>query len=75
MKVFGTEIYIDLSGVVCLFTGICVIILTIVTYFIETVMEDKDTAYLIVFPVFGVFNFIGVILGFFEEDDPFDYGE
>ena len=75
MKVFGTEIYIDLSGVVCLFTGICVIILTIVTYFIETVMEDKDTAYLIVFPVFGVFNFIGVILGFFEEDDPFDYGK
>ena len=75
MKVFGTEIYIDLSGVVCLFTGIVVIILTFITYIIETELQDKDTAYLFVFPVFGIFNFMGVILGLFEEDVPFNYGE
>ena len=75
MKVYGTDIYIDISGIVCLFTGICVIILTFITYWIEEILNDKDTAYMIMFPVFGVFNYLGVILGFFEEDEPFDYGE
>ena len=73
MKVFGTDIYIDLSGIVCLFTGICVIILTFVTYWVEEFLTDKDTAYLIMFPIFGGFNFLGVILGFFEVDEPFNY--
>ena len=27
------------------------------------------------FSVFGAINGVGVILGFFEEDNPFDYGE
>ena len=75
MKVFGTDIYIDLSGAVCLTTGICTIILTSITYFIEKILGDKDTAYLIIFPVFGLFNFCGVILGFFEDEEPFDYNE
>ena len=59
----------------CLFTGIVVIILTFITYIIETELQDKDTAYLFIFPVFGIFNFMGVILGLFEEDVPFNYGE
>ena len=75
MKVFGTEIYIDLSGVVCLFTGIVVIILTFITYIIETELQDKDTAYFYIFPVFGIFNFMGVVLGLFEKDVPFNYDE
>ena len=74
MKVFGTEIYIDLSGVVNLTVGICVIILTVVIYLIETMFEDKDFTYSIIFPVFGVINFISVILGFFIDNRPFDYG-
>ena len=44
MKVFGTEIYIDLSGVVSLSPGIVVIILTILIYFIEMILDDKDMA-------------------------------
>ncbi len=75
MQVFGTEIYIDLSGVVCLTTGICCIVLTFITYLIETIIEDKDKVYIIIFPILGIINFIGVILGFFEDDKPFDYGE
>ena len=75
MQVFGTEIYIDLSGVVCLTTGICCIVLTFITYLIETIIEDKDKVYIIIFPALGIINFIGVILGFFEDDKPFDYGE
>ncbi len=41
----------------------------------ESTLEEKDFAYLIIFPVFGIFNFIGVILSFFEDNEPFDYSE
>jgi hypothetical protein len=75
MKVFGTDIYIDISGFVCLFTGILVIILTFVTYWVEQVLEEKDKAYWIMFCIFGGINGIGLVLGFFEKDTPFDYGE
>ena len=75
MKVFGTEIYIDLAGVVNLTVGISVILLTALIYFIEMILDDKDTAYLIIFPVFGLVNFIAVILGFFLDNEEFDYGE
>ena len=75
MKVFGTEIYIDLSGVINLTAGIFVIFLTVMVYFIETLVEDKDMAYSIIFPVFGLVNFIGVILGYFLDNKPLDYGE
>ena len=75
IKLFGIDLLVDLSGVVSLTTGICVIILTIFTFIIESSLEQKDIAYLIIFPAFGVFNFLGVVLGFFENDEPFDYGE
>lgn len=75
MKVFGTDIYIDISGFLCLFTGILVIILTFITYWVEQVLEEKDTAYWIMFCIFGGINGIGLVLGFFEKDTPFDYGE
>ena len=75
IKVFGIDILVDLSGVVALTTGICVITLTIFTYIIESTLAEKDLAYLIIFPVFGIFNFFGVVLGFFEDNEPFDYDE
>ena len=75
IKLFGIDLLVDLSGVVSLTTGICVIILTIFTFIIESSLEQKDIAYLIIFPAFGVFNFLGVVLGFFENDEPFDYGD
>ena len=79
MKVFGTDIYVDLSGIVTFFTGIVVIILTFITYNVEKTFEseedenNKDIAYWIMFVMFGAFNGMGVILGFFEEDEPFNY--
>ena len=79
MKVFGTDIYVDLSGIVTFFTGIVVIILTFITYNVEKTFESeedenrKDIAYWIMFVMFGAFNGMGVILGFFEEDEPFNY--
>ena len=75
MKVFGTEFYIDISGFLCLFTGILVIILTFITYWVEQILVEKDTAYWIMFCIFGGINGIGLVLGFFEKDTPFDYGE
>jgi hypothetical protein len=75
MKVFGTEIYVDLSGFVTFFTGIVVLILTFITYYVEESLANNDTGYWIMFSVFGAINGVGVILGFFEEDNPFDYGE
>ena len=75
IKVFGIDILVDITGVVSLTTGICVIILTIFTYLIEISIEQKDLAYLIIFPAFGIFNFLGVVLGFFEDEEPFDFDE
>ena len=75
IKVFGLDILMDITGVVALTTGIIVIVLTIFTYIIESTIPQKDLAYLVIFPTFGIFNFLGVILGFFEDDEPFDFGE
>ena len=75
IKVFGIDILVDITGVVSLTTGICVIILTIFTYLIEISITQKDLAYLIIFPAFGIFNFLGVVLGFFEDEEPFDFDE
>ena len=75
MKIFGTDIYVDLSGFLCLFTGILVIILTFITYWVEQLLEEKDTAYWIMFCIFGGINGIGLVLGFFEDDKPFEYEE
>ena len=75
IKIFGIDILVDITGVISLTTGICVIILTIFTYVIESTIAEKDLAYLIIFPLFGLFNFLGVVLGFFEDDEPFNYDE
>ena len=81
MKVFGTDIYVDLSGIVTFFTGIVVIILTFITYYVEQKFDneenqdDSDIAYWIMFPMFGAINGAGTILGFFEKDEPFDFQE
>ena len=75
IKTFGIDILVDLSGVISLTTGICIILLTIFTYLIEISIAEKDLVYLIIYPVFGLINFIGVVLGIFENNEPFDFGE
>ena len=75
IKTFGIDILVDLSGVISLTTGICIILLTIFTYLIEISIAEKDLVYLIIYPVFGLINFIGVVLGIFEDNEPFDFGE
>ena len=72
IKVYGIDLLVVISSVKALATGICLIILTVFTYIIESTFENKDFTYLIIFPLFGVFNFLDVILGFFEDDEPFN---
>ena len=47
IKTFGLDILVDLSGVISLTTGICIILLTIFTYLIEISIAEKDLVYLI----------------------------
>ena len=70
MKVFGKDIYIELSSYVSLLVAFSVNLLTPATYFILSRLEDKDKAYWILFIFFGSLNFMGLILNFFIKEDP-----
>jgi len=71
MKVFGKDIYIELSGYVSFLVAISINLLTPISYFVQSWLEDrKDTAYWILFLTFGSLNFVGLILNFFLKETP-----
>lgn len=71
MKVFGKDIYIELSGYVSFLVAISINLLTPISYFVQSWFEDrKDTAYWILFLTFGSLNLIGLILNFFLKETP-----
>ena len=72
MKVFGKDIYIELSGYVSFLVALSVNLLTPITYFVQSGLEEKDTAYWILFLSFGSLNLIGLILNFFLKETPID---
>ena len=65
MKVFGKDIYIELSGYVSFLVAFSVNLLTPLSYFVISGLQNKDMAYWILFLSFGALNFIGFILNFF----------
>ena len=73
MKVFGKDIYIELSGYVSFLVALSVNLLTPITYFVQSGLEEKDTAYWILFLSFGSLNLIGLILNFFLKETPIDF--
>ena len=75
MKVFGKDIYIELSGYVSFLVALSVNLLTPITYFVQSGLEEKDTAYWILFLSFGSLNLIGLILNFFLKETPIDFEE
>ena len=75
MKVFGTEIYIELIGYVGFISNLFVVSVSPLAYFIESKLEKKDNAYWILFSIFGFFNFISFVLSFFINAQPFNYEE
>ena len=72
MKVFGKDIYIELSGYVSFLVAFSVNLLTPLSYFVISGLQNKDMAYWILFLSFGALNFIGFILNFFLKETPID---
>ena len=73
MKVFGIDIYIELSGYVSFLVAISVNLITPIAYFVQSELKEKglaDAAYWILFISFGVMNLIGLILNFFIQETP-----
>ena len=70
MKVFGKDIYIELSGYVSFLVAISVNLLTPITYFVQSGLKEKDHAYWILFLSFGALNLIGCILNIFIKETP-----
>ena len=72
MKVFGKDIYIELSGFVSFAVALTVNIITPITYYVISSYEVKETAYWILFLSFGSINLIGTILNCFLDESPID---
>ena len=72
MKVFGKDIYIELSGYVSFLVAFSVNLLTPITYFVISGLQKKELAYWILFVSFGALNLIGFILNFFLKETPID---
>ena len=75
MKVFGKDIYIELSAFVSFLVSIAINLLTPITYFIMSGLENKELAYWILFVSFGVINLVGTILNFCLSETPIDKKE
>ena len=75
MKVFGKDIYIELSAFVSFLVSIAINLLTPITYFIMSGLENKELAYWILFVSFGVINLVGTILNFCLSETPIDKSE
>ena len=75
MKVFGNDIYIELSGYVSFLVAFTVNLLTPITYLVQSSLEQKEVGYWILFVTFGVLNLIGLILNIFLKETPLDLKE
>jgi len=75
MQVFGKDIYIELSAFVSFLVSIAINLLTPITYFIMSGLENKELAYWILFVSFGVINLVGTILNFCLSETPIDKKE
>ena len=76
MKVFGNDIYIELSGYVSFLVALTINLLTPITYFIQSSLEDnKELGYWILFVSFAILNLIGLILNIFIKETPLDLKE
>ena len=70
MKVYGKDLYIELSGYVSFLVAFAVNLITPISFFVKSLMEDKEMAYWILFITFGTLNLIGLILNFFLKETP-----
>ena len=72
LKVFGKDVYIELSGYVSFLVSVAVNLLAPISYFVQSSLDEKNIAYWILFLSFGTLNLIGLILNFFIKETPID---
>ena len=72
MKVFGDEIYIELSGYVSFLVALTINLLTPINYVVQSNISNKEVGYWILFVSFGVLNLIGLIINIFIKETPLD---
>ena len=75
LKVFGKSIYIELSALVSFLVSVAINLLTPISFFIMSGLEDKKMSYWILFVSFGIINLVGTILNFFLSETPIDKNE
>lgn len=64
IRVFGENMYVELSGLVSFFISIFVSILTPLSYCVISEINNKNLAYWILFVSYGLLNLLGLIMSF-----------
>ena len=72
MKVFGSDIYIELISYTNFFSCFFMAVFSFFVYLIQR-KYDETIDYWIIFSFFGVLNFISFVLCFFVNSQPFNY--
>ena len=75
MKVFGSSIYIELSGLVSFLVALVINLLTPISAAVVSGFKNKETAYWVLFCSFGLLSLIATILNFFLSEQPVDKNE
>ena len=75
LKVFPKEIYIELNSYVSLLVATSINIWTSVSYFVLSLIENKDTGFWILFTSFGILSLIGFVLNFFTNEEEINLRE
>ena len=68
LKVFPKEIYIELNSYVTLLVSIAINVFNSLSYFVLSLINNKDTGFWILFISFGVLSLIGFILNCFTNE-------
>lgn len=75
LKVFPKEIYIELNSYVSLLVDTSINIWTSVSYFVLSLIENKDIGFWILFTSFGILSLIGFVLNFFTNEEEINLRE
>ena len=72
MRVFGTGIFIELSGFTSFLVSIVINALTPISAAVVSGFKNKESAYWVLFCSFGFLSLISTILNFFLSEEPVD---
>ena len=75
LKVFPKEIYIELNSYVSFLVAISTNVWTSISYFVLSLIENKDTGFWILFISFGILSLIAFVLNFFTNEEEINLKE